>query len=57
MLVNGLVDELVCEPGGFASHLPIMELKQRSLIDTQAQAADQSPDFSERIRNGLPGFD
>jgi hypothetical protein len=56
MLVNGSVDELVYEKGGFASQLPFAELKEKSLIDTQAQAADQDPDFSERIRAGLPSF-
>jgi hypothetical protein len=57
MLLNGTVDELVYENGGFASHLPFTELKQISLIDAKAQAADQATDFSERIRIGLPGFD
>jgi hypothetical protein len=57
MLLNGTVDQLVYENGGFASHLPFTELKQLSLIDAKAQAADQASDFSERIRIGLPGFD
>jgi hypothetical protein len=57
MLLNGTVDELVYENGGFASHLPFAELKQMSLIDAKAQAADRAPDFSERIRIGLPSFD
>jgi hypothetical protein len=57
MLLNGTVDELVYHNGGFASQLPFAELKQMSLIDAKAQAADQAPDFSERIRIGLPGFD
>jgi hypothetical protein len=56
MLVNGSVDELVYEKGGFASRLPFAELKGRSLIDARAQAADQDLDFSERIRAGLPSF-
>jgi len=56
MLVNGTVDELVYERGGFASHLPFAELKEKSLIDARAQAADQAADFSERIRAGLPSF-
>jgi hypothetical protein len=56
LLVNGTVDELVYERGGFASHLPFAELKERSLIDARAQAADQAPDFSQRIRAGLPSF-
>jgi hypothetical protein len=57
MLVNGTVDELVYERGGFASRLPFAELKEKSLIDARAQAADQAPDFSEQIRAGLPSFD
>jgi hypothetical protein len=57
MLLNGTVDQLVYEKGGFASPLPFAELKQMSLIDAKAHAADQAPDFSERIRIGLPGFD
>jgi hypothetical protein len=57
MIVNGTIDELVYERGGFASQLPFAELKQMSLINTKAQAADRSPDFSEQIRVGLPGFD
>ncbi len=57
MLLNGTVDQLVYENGGFASHLPFAELKPMSLIDTKAQAADQAPEFSALIRAGLPGFD
>jgi len=57
MLWNGTVDELVYQNGGFASRLPFAELKQMSLIDANAQAAEQAPDFSERIRFGLPGFE
>jgi hypothetical protein len=57
MLLNGTVDQLVYENGGFASHLPFAELKPMSLIDAKAQAADQSADFSALIRAGLPGFD
>ncbi|HEU5237106.1 MAG TPA: DUF4105 domain-containing protein, partial [Pyrinomonadaceae bacterium] len=57
MVLNGTVDQLVYERGGFASHLPFAELKKMSLIDAKAQAADQASDFSQRIRIGLPGFD
>jgi hypothetical protein len=53
MLLNGTVDQLVYENGGFASHLPFAELKPMSLIDAKAQA----PDFSVLIRAGLPDFD
>lgn len=56
MLMNGTVDRLVYERGGFASRLPFAELKQRSLINAKAQAADNAPDFSAKIREGLPAF-
>ena len=36
--------------------LPFAELKARSLIDARARAADDSPDFSKLIREGLPGM-
>ena len=55
--LNGTVDELVYQNGGFASRPPFAELKQMSLIDAKAQAAEQAPDFSERIRLDLPGFE
>jgi len=57
ILLNGTVDELVYQNGGFASRPPFAELKQMSLIDAKAQAAEQAPDFSERIRLDLPGFE
>ena len=34
--------------------LPFAELKQRSLINERARAADKDPDFSRLIREGLP---
>src|SRR5438067_3758418 len=34
--------------------LPFAELKTRSLIDGRALAANDSPDFSRLIREGLP---
>jgi hypothetical protein len=36
--------------------LPFAELKARSLIDARALAADDSPNFSKLIREGLPGM-
>ena len=55
ILLNGKGDELMYErhvivTGG----LPFAELKTRSLIDTRASAANDSPDFSKLIREGLP---
>src|SRR6266516_2430228 len=56
ILLNGKGDELLYErhlivTGG----LPFAELKTQSLIDTRARAANDSPDFSKLIREGLPG--
>jgi hypothetical protein len=34
--------------------LPFTELKQRSLINKRASAADKDPGFSRLIREGLP---
>jgi hypothetical protein len=39
-----------------AGDLPFAELKARSLIDERAIKAGNSPDFSNLIRAGLPGF-
>jgi len=36
--------------------LPFDELRRRSRINDAAQAAGDEPDFSERIRVGLPGM-
>jgi len=49
-------DELLYRDGGLMTGgLPFAELKARSLIDTRARAANDSPDFSKLIRVGLPG--
>ena len=37
------------------SGLPFAELKTRSLIDARARAANDAPDFSKLIHEGLPG--
>jgi hypothetical protein len=56
MLVNGHLDELLYERGLIATNLPFAELKQLSHINARARAADKAVDFSQQIRNGLPGF-
>jgi len=56
ILINGYVDELAYEVGTLDHSLPFAELKARSLINDRAKAADQDPQFSARIREGLPGF-
>ena len=56
MLLNGHLDELLYERGTIATNLPFAELKRLSCINPQAKAADAATDFSQKIRQGLPGF-
>ena len=54
LVVNGFIDRLFYERGLVNRDLPFAELKARSLINEKALAADTDPDFSRRIREGLP---
>jgi Domain of unknown function (DUF4105) len=55
ILLNGKADELLYQHHAIATGgLPFAELKQRSLINERARAADQDPNFSRLIREGLP---
>jgi hypothetical protein len=56
LLANGRLEELMYERGAIDTSLPFAELRRRSDITERAKAADSAPDFSERIRAGLPGF-
>jgi Domain of unknown function (DUF4105) len=53
-LLNGLIDSYLYHSGRIDTTLPFPELRQRSLINDAAQAADGAPDFSERIRASVP---
>ena len=51
MLANGYADEMLYERGTIDRlSLPFDELKRRSHINSRARAANDTPDFSERIR-------
>jgi hypothetical protein len=54
LLANGHLDQLVYERGQIDTDLPFANLRARSNITERARAADDSPDFSARIRQGLP---
>ncbi len=56
MLVNGFMDQMLYERHVLVGNLPFAELKERALINERALGAGDSPDFSERIRAGAPGF-
>ncbi|HXX07652.1 MAG TPA: DUF4105 domain-containing protein [Pseudolabrys sp.] len=53
-LLNGLIDSYLYHSGRIDTTLPFDELRRRSLINEAAQAADDAPDFSDRIRASLP---
>ncbi len=55
LLANGHIDELLYQRGQIDTGLPFAELRARSNITEKAKAAGDSPDFSARIRAGLPG--
>ncbi len=56
MLVNGYGDELLYERRGIDTSLPFAELKKLAHVNERAKAANGAPDFSERIREGIPGM-
>jgi hypothetical protein len=56
ILANGYIDEMAYEVGVLDRSLPFKVLKPKSIINAKALAADQDPEFSRRIREGLPGM-
>jgi hypothetical protein len=56
LLANGHLDELLYERNQIDTSLPLPDLRSRSNITEKAKAAADSPDFSARIRKGLPGI-
>ena len=52
-LVNGYLNELLYEHDIVDTSRPLAEVAKASLIDERAKAADQDPDFSRRIREGI----
>jgi hypothetical protein len=56
LFLNGYLDELAYEIGALDQSLPFAELKARSHINEHALAAGDDPEFSIRIREGVPGM-
>lgn len=54
MLINGYGEELLYMRAMVNTSLPFEELRARSDVTERARAAGTAPDFSERIRAGLP---
>jgi hypothetical protein len=53
ILANGYMDGLLYEAGAIDTSRPFAAVKEASLVNGRAAAADQDPEFSQRIRNGL----
>ena len=57
LIVNGKGDEMLYDRELIVTDgLPFSQLKEKALINTGAQEAADSPDFSKRIRENRPGF-
>jgi len=56
VLLSGYTPQYAYEKGRLDRSLSFEELQRRSLVNAAGQAADQAPDFSRRIRAGLPGL-
>ncbi len=56
MLANGHSDTMLYERGIIYTNIPLSELKSKCHINPRARAADKAEDFSQRIREGLPGM-
>jgi hypothetical protein len=54
LFLNGHLDELAYDIGAFDRSLPFPVLKGKSRVNERAKAADGDPQFSVRIREGLP---
>jgi len=54
ILLSGYTPEYAYEQGRLDRSLPFEELQSRSRVNDAARAADAAPDFSQRIRAGLP---
>jgi hypothetical protein len=55
ILLNNRLDEMGYEQARIDTSLPFEELRNPSDVTERAKSADGQPDFSERIRTGLPG--
>jgi hypothetical protein len=50
IVLSGYVPEYMYEHGILDTSVPFTELQRRAVVNARAQAADQAPDFSRRIR-------
>ncbi len=56
ILASGYVPQYLYELGRVDTSLPFEELRRRGHVNMRAHAADHAPDFSRRIREGIPAL-
>ncbi len=56
ILLSGYTPLYIYELGGLDTGLPFEKLRQLSLINPKARAVGDDPEFSRKIREGLPGL-
>jgi hypothetical protein len=56
LLINGYADQMLYERGDLIGQLAFADLRKQALVDEKAKAANDDPDFSRRIRDGVIGF-
>jgi hypothetical protein len=56
VLASGYAPEFIYDSGRLDTSLPFSDLMRASHVNEAARAADTAPDFSRRIRHGLPGM-
>jgi hypothetical protein len=56
ILINGFADQMLYERGDLVGQVTFADLKKQALINEKAKASDHDPQFSQRIRTGLIGF-
>jgi hypothetical protein len=56
VLANGYLDQLMYERKVIDTSLPFDEMRAKSDVTLKASQADGAPDFSKRIRAGVPGM-
>ncbi|MCQ4326129.1 hypothetical protein CXK94_20115 [Stutzerimonas stutzeri] len=56
LLLTGYLPSYVRDIGGLQKGFSLDELRRRGRITERARQADEAPDFSRRIRQGVPGW-
>jgi hypothetical protein len=54
VFLNGKLDEFLYAIGAVRGDPPLAALRARGHVNDRARAAERDPDFSRRIREGMP---